>query len=232
MFRFAARVALSTLAVFGVLTPLALVAQAQGDLGPAGDLMDPVLWYHYVCGDAGANLKWLVGVLGTSFVAGLLGNIRKMLPRTILLGFDLLAGNVVQFLRRRSGALAVLAAILTGPVYLDACTTAQLQQAQTDVGVALADAESACTLYAPVSAALAAAPAGSSAAITKGYIDGGCNIATGHLTPAGLSAVTKDPATAAWITAGTAALTAIATVGAPPPASPAEPAASAAGPGK
>lgn len=101
-------------------------------------------------------------------------------------------------------------------IILNGCTAAQLQTAQTDIGAALADAESACTLYTPVSTALAAAPAGSAAAVTKGYVDGACNIATGHLTPAGLAAVTKDPQTAAWITAGAAALTAFATVGPAP----------------
>lgn len=81
--------------------------------------------------------------------------------------------------------------------------------------------QAACLAYVPVSNALATAPAGSSAAVTKGYVDGMCSLAyPGTVTPQGKLAM--DPTTAAWVAAGTAALKAAAAL-VPPPNAPATP---------
>ena len=99
---------------------------------------------------------------------------------------------------------SVVAAILS----IAACTAQQSAQVTTTLAQAEAEAQAACATYAPVSAALATAPAGSAAAVTKGYIDGACDVATGQLTPAGLKNL--DSSTAAWVAAGTALLKAAA----------------------
>lgn len=80
--------------------------------------------------------------------------------------------------------------------------------------------QAACLAYVPVSNALATAPAGSSAAVTKGYVDGMCSLAyPGTITTQGKLAM--DPTTAAWVAAGTAALKAAATLVPPPAPAPA-----------
>ena len=101
-----------------------------------------------------------------------------------------------------------------------ACSTAgpTLQQIQTDV-------QAACLAYVPVSNALAKAPTGSSANVTKAYVDGMCSLASpGSITVQGAKAL--DANTAAWVSAGTAALQSAAILLTPltPVAAPAAPA--------
>lgn len=89
-----------------------------------------------------------------------------------------------------------------------------------DLQTVEADVQAACLAYVPVSNALATAPAGSSAQITKGYVDGMCSLAyPGTVTPQGKLAI--DPTTAAWVQAGTAALKAAAILLPSPPPFPA-----------
>jgi len=102
---------------------------------------------------------------------------------------------------------AILAA---SAVVLSACSSAQLQQAQSSIAAASADllatVNAACAEYAPVAAAMAAAKSPAVDAYLK-YGNSICGSAGGAVS----AGVTVDASTAAWVGAITGALEALAT---------------------